>query len=351
MKILLMSPVAPPAGGIATWTKVYLKKINKNKNIIDLINTAVNGNRVKNLKKKSIIDELKRAKKIYIELSYKLNNNDYDILHINTSCGTLGIIRDYLYVRKANNLGVKVVMHCHCDTSHMVNNKVSELFFSEICKKSDKILSLNKQSYNHIKEKSGQESVIIPNFFRKDEFDKIKEKKYSSKIEKIIYVGHVIKTKGCDDILEVAKIFPNIEFQMVGYLSDEIKALGKSENVNFVGEVNKDEVIQRFMDADLLLFPSHTEGFPNVILEAMACGLPIISTPVGAIPEMLENKGAKYIRVQNILDIKRSIEEIKSIEVRENMGRWNKMKLKGYYLDDDVIEKLLKEYSSILEVK
>ena len=61
--------------------------------------------------------------------------------------------------------------------------------------------------------------------------------------------------------------------------------------MSFVGEVTHDDVIREFFQADMFVFPSYTEGFPNVIMEAMACGCPIVSSDVGAIPEMLDMDG------------------------------------------------------------
>ena len=61
--------------------------------------------------------------------------------------------------------------------------------------------------------------------------------------------------------------------------------------MNIVGEVDHDGVLAELLQADMFVFPSYTEGFPNVILEAMACGCPIVSSDVGAIPEMLDIEG------------------------------------------------------------
>jgi glycosyltransferase involved in cell wall biosynthesis len=64
-------------------------------------------------------------------------------------------------------------------------------------------------------------------------------------------------------------------------------ALGLSDRVIFTGQVNNVEVY--FGAADVLVNPSHSEGSPYVLLEAMAAGLPIVATAVGGVPEMVEN--------------------------------------------------------------
>ena len=56
----------------------------------------------------------------------------------------------------------------------------------------------------------------------------------------------------------------------------------------FEGEVDHQVVIQEMLSSGIFILPSYTEGFPNVILESMACGCAIVATSVGAIPEMLD---------------------------------------------------------------
>lgn len=67
--------------------------------------------------------------------------------------------------------------------------------------------------------------------------------------------------------------------------------LGIREHVEFTGLLSsKQEVRQKLMEADLCVFPTKAEGLPRVIIEAMAVGLPCISTPVNGIPELLDRE-------------------------------------------------------------
>lgn len=349
MRILLVSPVPPPAGGIATWTKLFVKAMKEREKIkVDIVNTAVIGKRIKSFTKISLISEIYRTIKIFIELNKKLRVNN-NIIHFNTACSKRGIIRDYLLMKRIRSKTNKLILHCHCDTKYMVDGKISSFFFKRVCLLSDKIFSLNKSSYDHIMEISNRKSVIMPNFFDGELLKEITRKKEEKKIKNILYVGHITEAKGCKEILSIAPRFPNITFTMIGYLSEEIKKIPASKNIVFLGEISKERVLKEMQASDLFFFPTHTEGFPNVVLEAMACGLPIVSTQVGAIPEMIEDKGGIIVEVENINQLTKAIKNLEITEVRKKMSEWNREKVLNSYTLNIITDEILKEYLKVQE--
>ena len=79
-------------------------------------------------------------------------------------------------------------------------------------------------------------------------------------------------------------------------LKQQVKELGLEDCIELHDSVSREEMKSRFYpQADVLLLPSHKEGFPNTMLEAMAAGLPLITSPAGAIPEVLTAKVHAFI--------------------------------------------------------
>lgn len=345
LKILLISPLPPPAGGIATWTKLFINSEIAKEHNVDLINSAIKGKRINKLEKKFIVDEIKRVASIYLKVR-KFLKDDYDIVHINCAGSTLGMIRDYVCAKKAKKTTAKVVFHFHCDTKFMIKGKFPEFIFRKICHKADQILCLNQSSQEYIKYKTTKESIKIPNFIDFDNRKFIREE-ISSQITNIIFVGHVMKSKGCADIISIAEKLPDINFKLIGKVAEEFKMLPKLKNIQYCGEISKEEVLNNMQSADLLLFPTYTEGFPNVVLEAMACGLPIITTPVGAIPEMLEDKGGVLVDVGDINGYITAINTLQEKKLRISMSLWNQEKVFKSYTTKIAMETIFSEYAKI----
>lgn len=114
----------------------------------------------------------------------------------------------------------------------------------------------------------------------------------------LLWVGNMVPVKAADRVLQaaarLAETDPDLRVAMVGSgpLEGELRNLAASlptlsGRVHFPGPANHDELPWWYRAADLLVLPSLSEGVPNVILEAMATGLPFVASKVGSIADLL----------------------------------------------------------------
>lgn len=350
MNILLISPkVEHPSGGIAIWTEHYLTGCKNIENFsCDLVNVAMKGRRaVCATAKRSLKDELLRTYGINKQLNERLKHGIYDLAHLNTSVGTFGIIRDYIIACKIAKKGIPVVLHFHCDIPEWCTNHVTKYFLRRILKFSKTNFVLCENSRQYLYNVFDAESMKIPNFVDEDLI--AASKLIHEHIRKVIFVGRVSRDKGAVEIFEVAKHFSNITFILVGEVGEEISSLECPDNVVFAGVIERETVTAYLDDADVFLFPSHTEGFSLALAEAMARGLPVIATDVGANAEMLENKGGIVVPVGDVTAMEAALSQLNEPDVRKKMSLWNMSKVKEQYETKRVMQILVQLYKKVME--
>jgi glycosyltransferase involved in cell wall biosynthesis len=111
---------------------------------------------------------------------------------------------------------------------------------------------------------------------------------------RFIFVGSITARKGIPLLLDVWRTLPvgNSELWLVGEISSEVRTLLPDlPGLRIWGHVPSNRVAHMIQQCDVLVFPSYFEGFGLVILQAMACGLPVISTTATAAPDLIHAPG------------------------------------------------------------
>ncbi len=223
-----------------------------------------------------------------------LHSHKYDVVHI-CSSGSLGLIRDYLLLSVCNRHGVKGVLHLHYGRIPQIkacNNWEWKLLNATIAK-SYRTIVMTSECHTSLEE-LGDKIVNIPNPLAPEIENLARNEGNKFDINSMIFVGHILPTKGINELLSAVEVLPEATLTVIGQDTVGIIALHRKQHpdlyssgkIKYLGERSIEDVIH-YMKTGVFVFPSYTEGFPNVILESMACGVPIIASNVGAIPEML----------------------------------------------------------------
>jgi glycosyltransferase involved in cell wall biosynthesis len=172
--------------------------------------------------------------------------------------------------------------------------------------------------------------------FNLDEIMVKKQDFNSGPIFKVVAVGRLEGEKGHEDLLEsLASIRIKTKLIIIGDGTQkttlENRAKKLSLDVDFLGVVtNRDLLFKTIMGADLYVIPSHTEGMPRSLLEAMAIGMPCIGTSVGGIPEVIPNQ--YLVPPKSPIKLGHLIEKIaKDTSVRGKMSEENLVFINSNY--------------------
>lgn len=144
---------------------------------------------------------------------------------------------------------------------------------------------------------------------------------------RVLFVGNPTRRKGFHLLQAVAAALPpGVELAFTGGLR-RVRHMAGDALVP-LGHVPYARMHHAYQDADLLLFPTYREGFGLCVAEAMACGLPVVSTQCSAIPEVLDDGRGGFLCAPGDVDgmVVRVRTLLADAALRRDMGAWNREK-------------------------
>lgn len=304
MRVLLAAPASGASGGINRWTKhilAYYESLNNKPVSLEIFDLARSEYIPDDI---SLVPRIRLAVKDYSSIikgfKVALKEKEFDVVHITSSAG-LGLIRDLLMLKMAHKKGIKTIVHFRFGRIPQLfkqNNWETKLL-KEVIKKTDHVIVLDRCSYETLGRNGYNNISQLPNPLAPKVLEQIASiGTVERKPRQILFIGHCISTKGIFELVEACKDIKGINLRLVGAINDDVRKhlsdLAQNGGwLDIIGEKPYEEVIKQMLSCDVFVLPTYTEGFPNVILEAMACGCAIVTTPVGAIPEMLETENGQ----------------------------------------------------------
>ena len=310
MKILLCTPYleSPDVvrGGVWTWARNIMVYNQKTGNSIDIV--PVSFDRHTHIEEYTVggfqryYSGINEVGKCVINAIRKIKTEKPDIIHVCTS-GSIAFIKDIILTHAAHRRGIKSIIHFHFGrVPSIIEEKGFEYkLLKRLLGIADTVVVIDGKSFKALSDLGYKNIAYVPNPISEEVLNEVKKQgKTVVREEKTaVFVGHVVPTKGVVELVEGCCKVPGLSLRIVGKCSDEMKEklcslANERENGNWltlIGEIPHTAVIGEMLKADAFIFPSYTEAFPNVILEAMACGCAIVTTSVGAIPEMLDYNG------------------------------------------------------------
>lgn len=147
----------------------------------------------------------------------------------------------------------------------------------------------------------GLETQVVPNIVNLERFKPSETRSIdSSRIFHLIITRNLEPIYGIETAIKAIGLargkIPEIQLRIAGSgpqqaeLESEVAALGLQEHVHFVGRLDADQIVDFYQSADAMLNPTTVDNMPNSVLEALASGVPVITTDVGGIPYIVQHE-------------------------------------------------------------
>jgi glycosyltransferase involved in cell wall biosynthesis len=255
------------------------------------------------------------------------NQEKFDIVHIHGDWSSLIFAK---FIKKIVG-SKKLIMSIHDELSE---NFLPKKALSVLLKKVDVIFATGHGLASQLKKLTSKKVIVQPSGIRNIFFEQ-QPRSFNKKSLQVIIVANLVKKKNLDLVIDIAKDLKLLNFILVGDGPEKEYLLNRVQyeditNVEILGYKNSSELRLLYYESDIFMLTSLKEGTPTAMLEAMACGLPIVTSGAGGVESILGSHN--YITTKN--DKKHFIdcitELLKETNLMQDISNYNISIAKSY---------------------
>ncbi|XXX82590.1 glycosyltransferase family 4 protein [Sorangium sp. So ce134] len=308
MRVALWGPLPPPAGGLTRWVRTYLDAAPAAGIEAEVIDTSPHSAAV-DATSRFRPARVVRAGEALSELHRLLARRRPDVVHL---CTTLfwATARDGLAVELCRRAGVPAVLHLHFSTQIIDWLRAlrwpTSTAVRAVLGRAAAVVALAEELQQYVQGLvPGGRVVHVPNPVDTRVFHPAAAPRSPGGPLRVLFAGLITPHKGVLELARAVLAIEGLTLALAGpravgctaeyarQLDEALGALERQGRLDLLGEVPEAAMPAAYRSADICCIPSHAEGLPNVLLEAMATGLPCVVTPVGAVPEVIEGEGGR----------------------------------------------------------
>lgn len=352
-KICMIIPSFTAKGGIATVVSGYKNSELEKKYNIKYIESYCDGKKLKKIFK---------AISAYFIFIKELIFNKPDLVHIHSSFGG-SFYRKLPFLYIASIFKIPIINHIHgsaISDLYINAGKLKKKIVENCFSRCEYLIILSQEWKEKIAViKTSSSKIVIENYSIIHR-ECLKEK--NNQIKKILFLGFITKLKGCFDMPDIAEKvinkYKNVKFILAGSgeienLKFKLKEKNLEEYFDFTGWVKSKDKQRLLETSDIFFLPSYTEAMPMSILEAMGYGLPIITSNVGGIPQLVKEGINGFMVDAGNIDMfsEKLLFLLENKELCKTMGKKSIEIANNKYSLESHIEKICSLYEKILERK
>lgn len=348
LRIGLVAPLPPPYGGIGNWSLLVREYARRRDDVcVDFVDISPRWREISDFAVwKRIVGGGAQLVRDFVRFLRLLRKKPH-VIHVTTS-GQFSIVRDLVILATARIARTPAVFHIRFGrVPEIAQARTYEWRLLALAlRMADTVIAIDLATADTIQRRVPQvRTQLIPNGV---DLNRLPQSNNGTGERTVLFLGWVIPTKGIEELVSAwskARI-DGWRCVIAGPGSDgfrqDVQRRFSPVGLEFLPEQSHEDAMRLMAAADVFVLPSHTEGFPNVVVEAMAFGKPIVATSVGAIPEMLAGNCGLVVPPHDAVALGDALRDLcGNSSLRTELGVRAQAKARSEYSMERVMEQLM----------